>query len=76
MSQLSLQALQDTARAYEEILVPSLSEPWARKVTTAAGLGPGCRVLDVACGTGVLARTARLRLAAEVSAVIVTPDHR
>lgn len=46
------------ARAYEDLHVPALFAPFAPKVTAAAGVGPGQRVLDVACGTGVLARQA------------------
>lgn len=47
------------ARAYEEHFVPALFGPWAEPVLRAARVGPGDRVLDVACGTGVLARRAR-----------------
>jgi SAM-dependent methyltransferase len=36
-------------------------EEWAPQVADAAGIRPGERVLDVACGTGVLARAAASR---------------
>jgi SAM-dependent methyltransferase len=43
------------AEIYEEFFVPALFEPWAEVVAEAAEIGPGDSVLDVACGTGVLA---------------------
>ena len=50
------QALIDAANAYEALFVPALFGQWATKVADAAQIQPGQRVLDVACGTGVLAR--------------------
>ena len=44
------------ARAYEALFVPSLIGVWAPVVADAAAIAAGDRVLDVACGTGVLAR--------------------
>jgi SAM-dependent methyltransferase len=43
---------------YERDLVPAVFGPWARLVVDFADLQPGDRVLDVACGTGVVARVA------------------
>jgi ubiquinone/menaquinone biosynthesis C-methylase UbiE len=50
------------AEAYQEYLVPAIFGPWAPVVAEAAGVRPGDRVLDVACGTGVVAREAAQRL--------------
>lgn len=50
------------ATAYESIMVPAMMEAWAVKVADAAHVGPGQRVLDVACGTGVVCREVRSRL--------------
>lgn len=44
------------ARAYEHLHVPALFGPWAPIVLDLADVRDGDRVLDVACGTGVLAR--------------------
>jgi SAM-dependent methyltransferase len=50
------------AKAYEQLHVPALFEQWAPVVLDAATPNEGDRVLDVACGTGVLARNAKSRL--------------
>lgn len=43
---------------YERHLVPSIFAPWAHDLIEAAALQPGEPVLDIACGTGIVARTA------------------
>ncbi|NNE96305.1 MAG: methyltransferase domain-containing protein [Acidimicrobiales bacterium] len=50
------------ARAYEALHVPALFGQWASPVLDAAGVKPGDAVVDVACGTGVLARHALNRV--------------
>lgn len=50
------------ARAYEALHVPALFTQWCGHVLNAADVQPGDRVLDVACGTGILAREAALRV--------------
>ncbi|HSD52298.1 MAG TPA: methyltransferase domain-containing protein [Candidatus Methylomirabilis sp.] len=61
MSDPSLEAEVAAARAYEALFVPALFAQWASRVVDAANLVAGQRVLDVACGTGVLAREVCLR---------------
>jgi len=56
--QLSVEA----AEAYEERFVPALFADWAPHLVEAAGVAPGQAVLDVACGTGVVARAAADRM--------------
>lgn len=47
---------------YEHSLVTPLFRPFAEQLLEHVGLAPGDRVLDVACGTGIVARLARERL--------------
>jgi ubiquinone/menaquinone biosynthesis C-methylase UbiE len=47
---------------YEQELVGPLFRPWADLTLDEVGLRPGDRVLDVACGTGTVARQAKARL--------------
>lgn len=50
------------AEIYEAFFVPALFAEWAERVIKAAGVQAGQRVLDVACGTGVVARAAAKRV--------------
>ena len=52
------QVVQSAAEIYDEFFVPALFIDWPKHVATAANIQPGHRVLDVACGTGVLTRFA------------------
>jgi len=63
------QVSRSAADVYQEFFVPALFQQWAGKVADAARLQPGHRVLDVACGTGVLAREAANRVGPTGSAV-------
>lgn len=56
-SQLSNRA----AEFYEDFLLPALFAQWTSVMLDTAGVTSGDRVLDVACGTGVLARAAAER---------------
>jgi SAM-dependent methyltransferase len=62
MTDSLLQVQIEAAVAYEEFFVPALFQEWAPRVVAAAQVQSGQRVLDVACGTGVLAREAALRV--------------
>jgi SAM-dependent methyltransferase len=48
----------DAAEVYENHFVPALFAEWAPIVVEMAGVQPGHSVLDVACGTGIVTRTA------------------
>ena len=52
----------DAARKYEANLVPALMAPWAPQLLDAVDVGAGDRVLDIACGTGVVSRAAAERV--------------
>ena len=47
---------------YERYFVPVIAAPFAEDLIRTAAPNPGERVLDVACGTGVIARRARQRI--------------
>ena len=53
--------LVDAGRGYEKLFVPALFETWTKHLVDGAGVKEGSHVLDVACGTGVLARSALAR---------------
>ncbi len=63
-----------TARAYEDLHVSALFAEWAEPVLSAAHVKPGNHVLDVACGTGVLARAACRRVGADGSVTGLDPN--
>jgi ubiquinone/menaquinone biosynthesis C-methylase UbiE len=50
-----------SAEAYERYLVPAIFREGAEKLVDHAAIQPGERVLDVGCGTGIVARTAASR---------------
>ncbi|WP_234412432.1 class I SAM-dependent methyltransferase [Nocardioides sediminis] len=52
----------EQAEAYESRFVPALFGEWAPRLCDAAAISDGDRVLDVACGTGVVTREAARRV--------------
>jgi SAM-dependent methyltransferase len=48
----------EQAHAYEDLFVPALFAQWVDPLMDCASVTQGQRVLDVACGTGVVARAA------------------
>jgi SAM-dependent methyltransferase len=61
MTDPTWRATTDAATIYQDQIVPALMEEWAPRVAAAADIRAGQRVLDVACGTGVLTRAAAIR---------------
>lgn len=62
---------------YERVLVPGIFAPWATDlIERARPIGPSDRILDLGCGTGVVARLLRERLGggARITGVDVSPD--
>jgi ubiquinone/menaquinone biosynthesis C-methylase UbiE len=64
----------DAADVYEQLFVPAIFAQWPPVLLDAAGVVPGDRVLDVGCGTGVLAVAARRRVGAAGRVVGVDPN--
>ncbi len=56
MAESTGQITSNAASVYEEFFVPALFGEWAPRIATLAAALPGQTALDVACGTGVLAR--------------------
>ncbi len=50
------QVVEDAADIYEAFFVPALFQAWPQKLVATTAITTGANVLDVACGTGVLAR--------------------
>lgn len=55
--------------AYQRYLVPIMFAPWARNLVDLVAPRTGERVLDVACGTGVVARCAAIHVGDEGTVV-------
>ena len=59
------QVNRSAAEIYDEFFVPALFAEWTEPMLDAAAVAGPMRVLDVACGTGVLARAAIHRVGAQ-----------
>ncbi len=63
MSDVSYRSFTGTgAENYQRHFVPAIATPVSAGLVAAADLQPGQRVLDVACGTGVIARLTAQRV--------------
>jgi ubiquinone/menaquinone biosynthesis C-methylase UbiE len=64
------------AELYESFFVPSIAAPVTGELIRTAALHPGARVLDVACGTGVVTRAAAERVGPTglVTGIDIAPD--
>ena len=74
MGEEQLQMQIEAAQGYENLLVPALFAQWTDFVLDAAQIRTGYRVLDVACGTGVLARKAAEHVGSSGFVAGVDPD--
>src|SRR6185437_16187016 len=57
-SSASVEINTSAAEAYDTVLAPEIFRPWAELMVQAIPVQRGMRTLDVACGTGVVARCA------------------
>lgn len=75
MSEAALFATMTFAEIYERLLVGPLFLPYAQDLVAALKPGGDDRLLDVACGTGIVARVARQRMgpAAAIVGVDASP---
>jgi ubiquinone/menaquinone biosynthesis C-methylase UbiE len=66
---------ENPAENYERYFVPAIAAPLAEDLLQTAALRPGERVIDVACGTGVVTRGAAARVGGDgsVAGVDVNP---
>jgi ubiquinone/menaquinone biosynthesis C-methylase UbiE len=75
MSEAQLFASMTFPEIYERVLVQPLFRPFAEAVLDRLGPAPGGSLIDVACGTGIVARIARKELGpgARIVAIDVAP---
>jgi ubiquinone/menaquinone biosynthesis C-methylase UbiE len=62
------------AEHYEREFVPVIGRPFAEDLVAEAALNPADRVVDVACGTGVVARIAAARVGRRGTVAAVDPN--
>lgn len=64
------------AEVFDRLFLPAMAGPWAVRLVDAAGLTPGSRVLDVACGTGAVAQEALRRVGpdGQVTGLDLSPE--
>lgn len=66
----------DPAEVYDELFVPALFAQWGSRMAETAAIEPGQRVLDVGCGTGVLACAAAGRVGPKGRVVGLDPNEQ
>jgi ubiquinone/menaquinone biosynthesis C-methylase UbiE len=68
--------MSNPAEGYESFMVPTLFAPWAARLIDAGDPQPGERILDVGCGTGIVARQVASRIGAggSITAIDLSPD--
>lgn len=62
------------AEIYDTFFVPALFDQFPESILDHAGVASGDRILDVGCGTGIVARAARPRVGASGAVAAVDPN--
>lgn len=68
------QVVATAAEIYDAFFLPALFQQWADPLLDAARVSAGDRVLDVGCGTGVVAKRAGARVGSDGGVVGVDPN--
>jgi len=68
--------MNDAERGYETQMVPALFRPWAMRLIDAADVRAGQHMLDVGCGTGIVARSVAQRLGANATIAAIDRSPR
>ena len=63
----------EAGRGYEKLFVPALFKSWTKHIIEGADIQEGSHVLDIACGSGILARDALSRIGSDGKVVAVDP---
>jgi ubiquinone/menaquinone biosynthesis C-methylase UbiE len=68
--------MSNPAEGYESFMVPTLFGPWAAKLIQIAEPQPGEHILDVGCGTGIVARqiASHLGPGGSITGIDLSPD--
>lgn len=76
MGHTTAQSASNPAQTYEDFFVTHQFGPWAGELLDRALPQPGERILDLACGTGIVARLAARRLngQAQITGLDLSPD--